>query len=122
MRRRSMPAVRFFTTFVRTSLIRTLPPLGPYCRPMLRVLGWPAFSYERGTPVLCGQGMVQGYLAPTLWSGRGFAPDAEDEEAFDASRPLLHHLCPEPLLPHPEEREYLIRDHRLRALIPSNNR
>ena len=39
-----------------TSVIRNTPLLGPYRRPMPRVLGgvlggW-AFSYERGTPVL----------------------------------------------------------------------
>jgi len=35
-----------------TSLIRKRTPLGPYGRPMPRVLGGWAFSYERGTPVL----------------------------------------------------------------------
>ena len=34
-----------------TSLTRKLTPLGPYRRPMPRVLGGWAFSYERGTPV-----------------------------------------------------------------------
>jgi len=32
-------------------LIRNHHPLGPYRRPMPRVLGGWAFSYERGTPV-----------------------------------------------------------------------
>jgi len=34
-----------------TSLIRKRTPLGPYRRPMSRVLGGWVFSYERGTPV-----------------------------------------------------------------------
>ena len=40
-----------------TSLIRNLPHLGPYSRPMPGPLGGPkgvAVSYERGTPVLTG--------------------------------------------------------------------
>ena len=35
-----------------TSLTRKHSPLGPYRRPMPRVLGGWAFSYGRGTPVL----------------------------------------------------------------------
>ena len=35
-----------------TSLTRKRAPLGPYCRPMPRVLGGWAFSHGRGTPVL----------------------------------------------------------------------
>ena len=34
-----------------TSLTRKFTPLGPYRRPMPRVLGGRAVSYERGTPV-----------------------------------------------------------------------
>ena len=34
-----------------TSLTRKHPPLGPYRRPMPRVPGGRAFSYERGSPV-----------------------------------------------------------------------
>ena len=34
-----------------TSLARNHTPVGPYRRPMPRVLGCWAFSYERGTPV-----------------------------------------------------------------------
>ena len=35
-----------------TSLIRNHPPLGPFRRPMPRVLGGWAFSYQRSTPVV----------------------------------------------------------------------
>jgi len=50
-----------------TSLIRKRTSLGPYRRPMPRVLGWWAFSYGRGTPV----------VVPPSQSARG--PDGEAE-------------------------------------------
>ena len=40
-----------FSAYMGTSLIRKHTPLGPYRRPMPRVLGGWAFSYGRGTPV-----------------------------------------------------------------------
>ena len=58
-----------------TSLMTKRTPLGPYRRPVPRVLGGWAFSYGRGTPVhvaLPGSGGVKGHLAheePPLYRG-----------------------------------------------------
>ena len=65
----------FEQAYMGTSLMRKRLSLGPYRRPVLRVLGvvggW-SFSYERGTPVGCSrmfskvwkvlEGLLQGYL------------------------------------------------------------
>jgi len=39
--------------YMGTSLIRKRTPLGPYCRPMRRVLGGWVFFYEEGSSVVC---------------------------------------------------------------------
>ena len=52
--------------YTGTSLTRTPLPLGPYRRPMPRVLGGWAFSCGRGTPVLRHSLGDGAFMAPEL--------------------------------------------------------
>ena len=53
----ALPRPPKLKAFRGTSLIRNRAPLGPYRRPMLRVLGGGTFSFGRVTPVAAGEQM-----------------------------------------------------------------
>ena len=76
-----------------TSLIGNNPPLGPYSRPMPRVLGSWGVSYERGTPVIRQPCTDRGAptLALALAAARRYQLSTENFLAMQFTARLLYY-------------------------------